>query len=120
VADRAGIAIGRVAFELPFHIVRRNVGFADDALQTRVSDVMKMTASQAAVGQMVVGYLQTHPDVDCVYAPYDPAAAVTVNAIVQACVQEKVKRVGIVVSAQNIEFIRQGRVEVGDAAFDNF
>jgi ribose transport system substrate-binding protein len=85
-----------------------------------VSDIVKMTASQVgSVGQMVVGYLQTHPNVDWVYASY-PAAAVMVNAIVQAGLQDKVKLVSIVGSAQNIEFIRQGRVQVADAAFDNF
>jgi ribose transport system substrate-binding protein len=87
----------------------------------KVSDIVKMTASQVgSVGQMVVGYLQAHPDVDWVYAPYDPAAAVMVNAIVQAGLQDKVKLVSIVGSAQNIEFIRQGKVQVADAAFDNF
>jgi ribose transport system substrate-binding protein len=87
----------------------------------KVSDIVKMTASQiGSVGQMVVGYLQTHPDVDWVYAPYDPAAAVMVNAIVQAGLQDKVKLVSIVGSAQNIDFIRQGRVQVADGAYDNF
>jgi ribose transport system substrate-binding protein len=86
----------------------------------KVSDIVKMTASQiGSVGQMVVGYLQTHPDVDWVYAPYDPAAAVMVNAIVQAGLQDKVKLVSIVGSAQNIDFIRQGRVQVADGAYDN-
>ena len=99
-------------------------GFVDVIKQCpgcKVSDIVKMTASQVgSVGQMVVGYLQAHPDVDWVYAPYDPAAAVMVNAIVQAGLQDKVKLVSIVGSAQNIEFIRQGKVQVADAAFDNF
>ena len=74
-------------------------------LGCKVSDIVKMTASQVgSVGQMVVGYLQAHPDVDWVYAPYDPAAAVMVNAIVQAGLQDKVKLVSIVGSAQNIEY----------------
>jgi ribose transport system substrate-binding protein len=87
----------------------------------KVSDIVKMTASQiGSVGQIAVGYLQTHPDVDWVYAPYDPAAAVMVNAIVQAGLQDRVKLVSIVGSAQDIDFIRQGRVQVADGAFDNF
>lgn len=87
----------------------------------RVSGVVKMTASQiGSVGQMAVGYLQTHPDVDWIYAPYDPVAAVMVMAIVQAGLQDKVRLVSIVGSAQNIDFIRQGRVQVADGAFDNF
>jgi ribose transport system substrate-binding protein len=87
----------------------------------KVSDIVKMTASQiGSVGQMVVGYLQTHPDVDWIYAPYDPAAAVMVNAIVQAGLQDKVKLVSIVGSAQNIDFIREGKVQAADGAFDNF
>lgn len=99
-------------------------GFVDTIKQCascKVSDIVKMTASQiGSVGQMVVGYLQTHPDVDWVYAPYDPAGAVMVNAIVQAGLQDKVKLVSIVGSAQNIDFIRQGRVQVADGAYDNF
>lgn len=87
----------------------------------KMSDIVKMTASQiGSVGQMVVGYLQAHPDVDWVYAPYDPAGAVRVNAIVPAGLQDKVKLVSIVSSAQNIDFIRQGRVQVADDAYDNF
>ena len=51
-----------------------------------VQPVQKITASQVAttLGQQVVGYLQSHPEVDYVYAPYDPAAAVMVSAIAQA------------------------------------
>jgi ribose transport system substrate-binding protein len=104
--------------------VASGVGFVEvlkKCAGCKVSEYQKFTASQiATVGQMVVGYLQTHPDVDWVYAPYDPSAAVMVNAIVQAGLQDKVKLVSIVGSAQNIDFIREGRVQVADGAFDNF
>ncbi len=104
--------------------VNSDIGFVEALKKCagcKVSEYQKFTASQiGAVGQMVVGYLQTHPDVDWVYAPYDPSAAVMVNAIVQAGLQDKVKLVSIVGSAQNIDFIREGRVQVADGAFDNF
>jgi ribose transport system substrate-binding protein len=86
-----------------------------------VQPVQKITASQVAttVGQQTVGYLQSHPDVTYVYAPYDPAAAFMVNAIAQAGLADRVKLASIVGDAHNLEFIRQGRVEVVDGAFDN-
>jgi len=87
----------------------------------KISAPQKFTASQVAtnVGQMAVGYLQAHPEVNYIYAPYDPSAVFMVNAIVQAGLADKVKVASIVGAAQNLDFIRQGRVQVADGAFDN-
>jgi ribose transport system substrate-binding protein len=86
-----------------------------------VQPVQKITASQVAttLGQQVVGYLQSHPEVDYVYAPYDPAAAAVVSAIAQAGLGDKVKLASIVGDAHNLDFIRQGRVQAVDGGFDN-
>lgn len=83
--------------------------------------VQKIVASQVAttLAQQVVGYLQSHPEVTYVYAPYDPAAVFMVNAIAQAGLGDRVKLASIVGAAQNLDFIRQGRVQVVDGAFDN-
>lgn len=71
------------------------------------------------LGSQVTGYVQAHPGVDYVFAPYDPAAAAMVTAIAQAGLVNKVKVVGVLGSQQNINFIRKGQVQAADAAYDN-
>lgn len=87
-----------------------------------VSEQLKFTASQIGtiLGPMVVGYLQSHPEVNYVYAPYDPSAAAMANAIVQGGFKDRVKLISIVGAAQNIDMIRKGYVQVADGAYDNF
>lgn len=79
------------------------------------------TGTQVAgqLGQMTVDYLRTHPDVDYVFSPYDPAAAAQVTAITQAGMASHVKLVGVLGDQQNLNFVRAGRVEAADAAYDN-
>lgn len=71
------------------------------------------------LGSQVTGYVQSHPGVDYVFAPYDPAAAAMVTAIAQAGLANKVKVIGVLGSQQNINFIRKGEVQAADAAYDN-
>lgn len=86
----------------------------------QMSETMLITADQvgAPVAQMVTSYLQTHPDVDYVYAPYDPVASAIVPAIQQAGLGTKVKVVSAVGALENLAFIQQGRVQVADLASD--
>lgn len=81
--------------------------------------IIKFTSSIVAttLGQETVGFLKAHPDVTYVYSPYDPAAGFQVPAITQAGL--KVKLVSILGDQQNLDFIRQGQVQVADAAYDN-
>lgn len=71
------------------------------------------------LGSQTTGYLQSHPSVDYVFSPYDPAAAAQVTAIAQAGLANRVKLVGVLGSQQNLNFIRQGEVQAADAAYDN-
>jgi ribose transport system substrate-binding protein len=71
------------------------------------------------LGSQTTGYLRSHPDVDYVFSPYDPAAAAQVTAIAQAGMANRVKVVGVLGSQQNVDFIRKGQVQAADAAYDN-
>jgi ribose transport system substrate-binding protein len=86
-----------------------------------VSDPQYFTGDQVAqvLPQSVVSYLRSHPDTKYVFMPYDPAAAAVVPAIQQAGYGDKVKVVGVLGSQENLSFIRDGRVQAADAAYDN-
>jgi ribose transport system substrate-binding protein len=71
------------------------------------------------LGSQTTGYLRSHPDVNYVFSPYDPAAAAQVTAIAQAGMANKIKLVGVLGSQQNLDFVRQGQVQAADAAYDN-
>ena len=78
------------------------------------------TASQVAtnLGQQVVGYLRAHPDVNYVYAPYDPSAFPMAAAIRQAGMKDRVKLASLLGNEENIDLIRRGDVQVATVAFD--
>jgi ribose transport system substrate-binding protein len=87
----------------------------------KVNPVVYFTSDSVAtsLGQQTVGYLQSHPDVDYVISPYDPAAAVQVPAIQAAGLASKVKLVSVVAAPENLAFIAQGRVQFADTAEGN-
>jgi ABC-type sugar transport system substrate-binding protein len=72
----------------------------------------------APLGQRVVNLLQAAPKVNMVIGAYDPAAAFMVPAIEQAGLGSKIKLAAIVGTAQNLGFIRDGKVQAADVAFD--
>ena len=69
--------------------------------------------------QSVVSFIRSNPQVNYVFIPYDPAAATVVPAIAQAGLASKVKVVSVLGDQQNLGFIRDDRVQVADAAYDN-
>jgi ribose transport system substrate-binding protein len=71
------------------------------------------------LGQQTVGYLRSHPQVNYIFSPYDPAAAVQVTAILQAGLGKRVKLVSVLGDQQNLDFIRRGLVQVADGSLDN-
>ncbi len=71
------------------------------------------------VGQQAVGYLRAHPEVNYLYGAYDPAAAAMITAIAQAGLANRVKVASFVGDELNMNFIRDGRVQVVDGAYDN-
>lgn len=77
-------------------------------------------ASQVAtnLGQQVVGFLRAHPDVNYVYAPYDPAAFAIVPAIRQAGMAGRVKLASLLGEEEDLDLIRRGQIQVADIAFD--
>jgi len=83
-------------------------------------DIQYFTGDQVAQGlpQQIVSYLRSHTDVNYVFIPYDPAAAAIVPAIQQAGLTN-VKLVSVLGSQENLNFVRDGRVQVADAAYDN-
>ncbi len=85
------------------------------------SPVMYFTSTQIAstLGSEVVSYLRTHPDTDYIYAGYDPPAVAMVQAIQNAGMASKVKLVSVLGNAQNLQFVKNGQVQVADAAYDN-
>jgi ribose transport system substrate-binding protein len=87
----------------------------------KVSEPIKFTANQigTTLGQMTTGYLKSHPEVNWIWSAEDPAAAVQVAAIRQAGLADKVKLMSQVGAQQNMNFIRNGEIQMADAAFDN-
>ncbi|MHB8064940.1 MAG: sugar ABC transporter substrate-binding protein [Ruminiclostridium sp.] len=87
----------------------------------KLEPVQYFTANQ--IGKVldteVVGYLRSHPEVNYVYAGFDPPAASMVPAIAQAGFASRVKLVSAIGNQQNLDFIRKGNVQVADAAYDN-
>jgi ribose transport system substrate-binding protein len=79
------------------------------------------TAAQIAnqVGPNVVSYLRSHPEVEYVYAPFDPAAAAMVTAIQGAGLAGKVKLVSYLGNQQNLEYLSEENVQAADGAVDN-
>jgi ABC-type sugar transport system substrate-binding protein len=71
------------------------------------------------LAKQTVDYLRTHPDIDYVIAPYDPAAAVIVPAMAQAGMTH-IKLCSLLGDQQNMDFIRQDQIQVCDAAYDNY
>jgi ABC-type sugar transport system substrate-binding protein len=65
-----------------------------------------------------IGYLRTHPQINYLIAPYDPAAAAIVPAMAQAGITN-VKVCSLLGDQQNLNFIRKGQIQDCDAAFDN-
>ena len=92
-----------------------------DCATCTISAPQYFTATQIAtqLGQMTVDYLRTHPETNYVFGPYDPAAAAQVIAIAQAGMGDKVKLVGVLGDQQNLNFIRSGKVQAADAAYEN-
>lgn len=86
-----------------------------------VSKPIYFTATQIAteLGQMTVGYMRNHPDVDYIFGAFDPPVAAQVTALMQAGMMGQVKVVGGLGDQQNLAFIRAGRLQVADAAYDN-
>jgi ribose transport system substrate-binding protein len=75
------------------------------------------TVGTTLAGQ-TVGYLRTHPEINYLVAPYDPAAAAIVPAMAQAGITG-VKVCSLLGDQQNLNFIKQGEIQACDAAFDN-
>jgi ribose transport system substrate-binding protein len=79
------------------------------------------TAAQIAnqVGPNVVSYLRSHPEVEYIYAPYDPSAVAMVTAIQGAGLAGKVKVVSYLGNQQNLEYLSEENVQAADGAVDN-
>ncbi len=86
-----------------------------------VSKQIYFTATQIAtqLGQMTVDYVRSHPGVNYIYGAFDPPAATQVAALMQAGMGNRVKIVAALGNQQNLNFIREGRIQVADAAYDN-
>jgi ribose transport system substrate-binding protein len=78
------------------------------------------TVAQIAdsLGEEVVSYLRTHPDVEYILCPFDPAAPAMVTAIESAGLGDKVKLVSLIGNEQNLDYIRNEEVEAAVAAYD--
>ncbi len=85
-----------------------------------ISDLQYFTGSQVGttLGQQTVGYMRANPDTQYLFSPFDPAAAAQVTALQLANFGD-VKVVSVLGNQQNLDFIRSGRIQVADAAYDN-
>lgn len=124
VNDSGGDAVVAVFGDWEFPSVIANIEplIAElDAVGIEQYPMIKFTANQVSttLGPTVVGFLQSHPDVNYIVSPHDPGAAAMVPAITQAGLADSVKVISIVGSQQNIDFIRNGEVQAVDEAYDN-
>ena len=71
-----------------------------------------------SLGEEVVSYVRTHPEVEYIMCPYDPAAPAMVTALETAGLADQVKLVSLIGNEQNLEYIRNGEVEAATAAYD--
>ena len=87
----------------------------------KISDLQYFTGSQVGVslGQQTVGFLRSNPDATYLFSPFDPAAADQVTALQLANLGKQVKVVSVLGNQQNLDFIRSGRTQAADAAYDN-
>jgi ribose transport system substrate-binding protein len=87
----------------------------------KVSELQYFTPTQVgtSLGQQTVGFMRSNPDIDYIFSPYDPAAADQVTALAQAGMGRQLKVVGVLGNQQNVDFIRNGRIQAADAAYDN-
>lgn len=85
-----------------------------------VQPIQYFTGDQIAtvLPQSIVSYLQQNPDVGYLFLPYDPAAAGIVPAL-DAAGLNNIKLISVLGSQENLNFIREGRIQVADAAYDN-
>ena len=70
------------------------------------------------LANQTVGYLRSHPNIDYIIAPYDPAAAAIVPVMAQSGMTN-VKICSLLGDQQNLDFIRRGEIQTCDAAYDN-
>ena len=124
VNDSAGKAVVAVYGDWEFPSVIAHIEPLWNELQkagVKTYGIIKFTANQIGVslGPDVVGFLKSHPDVNYIVSPHDPGAEAMVTAITQAGLQNQVKIISIVGSQRNIDFVRQGEVQVVDEAYDN-
>ncbi|MCB6201987.1 sugar ABC transporter substrate-binding protein [Extibacter muris] len=86
----------------------------------KVDDSFWFTGSQVGdtLIRNVTSYLTKHPDCKYVFVAYDPAAAVIVEGLNQAGMND-VKVISVLGIQQNIEYIREENVQVATAAYDN-
>lgn len=86
-----------------------------------LSELQSFSATQvgSTLGQQTVGYVRSNPDTDYIFSPFDPAAADQVTALQLAGLGDQVKVVSVLGNQQNLDFIRSGRIQAADAAYDN-
>lgn len=87
----------------------------------KVSEPQHFASSQVGdvLGQRTVAYVQSNPDTQYIFSPFDSAAAVQVKALQLANLGDQVKVVSVLGDQQNQNFIRTGRTQVASAAYDN-
>ncbi|QRI63813.1 sugar ABC transporter substrate-binding protein [Shinella sp. PSBB067] len=92
-----------------------------DCKNCKISDLQYFTGSQVGttLGQQTVGFVRSNPDTNYLFSPFDPAAAAQVTALQLANLGSQVKLVSVLGNQQNLDFIRAGRIQVADAAYDN-
>ena len=77
------------------------------------------TDIETTLGPRLVSLLRQNPDITYVQGSYDPAATGMVPAIANAGLAGKVSVVAGLGNEQNLQYVKEGQVQVADAGFDN-
>lgn len=95
--------------------------FAKYCPTCKVSPTQHFVASDIAktVGPNLVSWLRNNPNVNYVYAPYDPSVPSMVTAIQNAGMTTRVKIISFLGNQQNLKYILANQVQYADGAQEN-
>jgi ribose transport system substrate-binding protein len=91
----------------------------DDCPGCKISTKINITASQLGTSSLVSQIQSTllrNTDINYMFAAYDDAANEEVQAVLQAGLQDKVKVVSAEGNAQNLDYVKTGKVQNADLA----
>jgi ribose transport system substrate-binding protein len=123
IADSHGTANVLALNDNGFLSVKPDIsGFLNELKTCSGCTAAQLTFASADVGpklgQTVVGYLRTHPQVNYIFSPYDPSVPGIVTALHTAGLNTKIKLTAYLGNKQNLQLVKDGDVQQADVSED--